>query len=100
MARAHCMLVNHGYRHTVRICNIYCLATETMVHERSPVLRYNQIVCLVKDASPFLQEEWNWEIFFYPSTYVSPVSIILPMFSPHLHRNSSLIRRTSGRANI
>jgi len=28
-AHAHCMLHNEGYRHTLRICNSYCLSTTT-----------------------------------------------------------------------
>jgi len=30
-AHAHCMLNNYGYRHTLRICNIYCLSMVTTV---------------------------------------------------------------------
>ena len=33
-ARAHCMLDTEGYRHTLRICNIYCFTTATMVKRR------------------------------------------------------------------
>jgi hypothetical protein len=29
-AHVHCMLRNQGYRHTLRICNTYCLSTATM----------------------------------------------------------------------
>jgi hypothetical protein len=28
---AHCMLENQGYRHILRICNIYCFSTATVV---------------------------------------------------------------------
>jgi len=31
MAHAHCMLDTKGYRHTLRICNNYCLSTTRMV---------------------------------------------------------------------
>jgi hypothetical protein len=31
MAHAYCMLTNYGYKHTIRICNIYCFSTATMV---------------------------------------------------------------------
>jgi hypothetical protein len=30
-AHAHCMLCDYSYRHTLRICNIYCFSTATMV---------------------------------------------------------------------
>jgi hypothetical protein len=30
-AHARCMLRNQGYRHTLRICNTYCLSTVTVV---------------------------------------------------------------------
>jgi len=31
MAHAHCMLDTSGYKHTLRICNIYCFSTVTVV---------------------------------------------------------------------
>jgi len=31
MTHAYCMLDTYGYRHTPRICNIYCLHTATMI---------------------------------------------------------------------
>jgi hypothetical protein len=31
MAHAHCKLVNQDYKHTLRICNIYCISIATMV---------------------------------------------------------------------
>jgi hypothetical protein len=64
------------------------------------MLRYTQTSCLLRVyVNPIGQKEWNWESF-YPSTYVSPVSIILPMLLTLLHLNSLLIKRTSGRANF
>jgi hypothetical protein len=36
MAHAHCMLDTEGYKHTLRICNTYCLSTSTVV-ARTPV---------------------------------------------------------------
>jgi len=30
-AHAHCMLDTQGYKHTLRICNVYCYSTTTMV---------------------------------------------------------------------
>jgi len=37
MAHAHCMLYTGGYKHTLRICNINCFSTATMVTQT----RYN-----------------------------------------------------------
>jgi len=31
MAHAHCMLDTQGYKHAIRICNIYWFSTATMV---------------------------------------------------------------------
>ena len=38
-AHAHCMLDNKGYRHTLRICNIYCFTTATVVTRTRLVIR-------------------------------------------------------------
>jgi hypothetical protein len=48
VAHAHCMLDNSGYKHTLKICNYYCLSTATMVARPSlSVTLYVQyIVCL------------------------------------------------------
>jgi len=31
MAHEHCMMVTQGYKYTLRLCNIYCPSTVTMV---------------------------------------------------------------------
>ena len=49
MARAHCMLYNWGYKHTLRICNAYpfFILRQQFLHERASVLRFPHIGCLV-----------------------------------------------------
>ena len=34
MAQVHCMLETLGYKHTLKICNIYCFSTAMMVAEK------------------------------------------------------------------
>jgi Pyruvate/2-oxoacid:ferredoxin oxidoreductase delta subunit len=34
MAQTHCKLDNLGYKHTLRICSIYCFSTAMMVAEK------------------------------------------------------------------
>ena len=48
MAHAHCMLDTQGYKHTLRICNIYWFfSTEKKwLLERYSVLRYKYTACL------------------------------------------------------
>jgi hypothetical protein len=36
IAQAHCMLDTHGYKHTLRFCNIHCFPTATMVARTRP----------------------------------------------------------------
>jgi hypothetical protein len=59
------------------------------LHIRTSMLRYTQIACLfIVYINPIRQKEWKRTSFFYSSTYVSPVSIILPILRNHLNRNS------------
>ena len=55
MAHAHCMLYNWGYKHTLKICNTYCLSTTTMVAwERLNVRLYvHCLSCLTSEGSGF-----------------------------------------------
>jgi hypothetical protein len=52
MAHTHCMLDNHDYRHTLRICNTYCFCTETVVTRtrRSVTLCLHCLSCAFHDA--------------------------------------------------
>jgi len=46
MAQAHCMLDTLGYKHTLRICNIYCFSTAVMVAEkRLNITLYEELHC-------------------------------------------------------
>jgi len=46
-AHAHCMLVTWGYRHTLGICNTYCVfPLQRWLHEHVSMLRYTHIACL------------------------------------------------------
>ena len=46
MAQAHCMVDTLGYKHTLRICNIYCLSTAMMVAgKRLSVTLYVGVHC-------------------------------------------------------
>ena len=45
MAHAQCMLDNHGYRQTLRICNTYCFCTVTVV-TRTPLIVTLCVHCL------------------------------------------------------
>jgi len=55
--------------------------------------RCTRIACfVVVYVNPIRQREWKWESFFYPSTFVSPVTIILPMLRTHLHGNLSEVQ--------
>ena len=38
MTHAHCILDTKGYKHTIRICNIYCLPTTTNVARTRPIV--------------------------------------------------------------
>ena len=37
----------NAYKHTLRICNTYCLSLQQWLHERASMLRYTYIGCLV-----------------------------------------------------
>ena len=56
MTHAHCMLDNWSFKHTLIICNIYCISTATVVsrthlnvalHVLWPVLSYVTLYCLL-----------------------------------------------------
>jgi len=40
MTHAHCMLDNQGYKHKLRICNMFCFSITTM---HAAMLRYKHI---------------------------------------------------------
>jgi len=44
---AHTMLDAYGYRHTLSICNTYCLPLQQWLHSRTLMLCYTPIACLV-----------------------------------------------------
>jgi hypothetical protein len=47
MTHARCMLDTQGYKHTLRICNIYCFSKAIMLNERASLLHYTCIACIV-----------------------------------------------------
>jgi len=52
VAHAQCMLDTKGYKHTLRICNIYCFWTATVVTRTSFYCVYTYITCLVNLTIP------------------------------------------------
>ena len=43
------MLDTQGYKHALRVCNIYCFTQQQWIHERASTVRYTtNIACLVK----------------------------------------------------
>ena len=75
MAHAHCVLDTKGYKHTLIICNIYCLsivAVErqkvlhiTWLHKHTSMLNYMYNACLVQgqfeDLNNMMKTQ-NWKI--------------------------------------
>jgi len=53
MAHAHCMLDTWGYKHTLRLCNTYCVSTATVV------ARTRLIVTFYVRKLPILLFFWN-----------------------------------------
>jgi len=54
MAQAHCILDTSGYKHTLRICNIYCFFTATIVERtRLDVNLYGHLLSCLKQSSYF-----------------------------------------------
>jgi len=47
MAHSHCMLDNSGYKPTLGMCNTYCFPLQQWLQERTSMLRYTYITCLV-----------------------------------------------------
>ena len=45
---AHFTVDTYGYKHTLRICHIYCFSIATMVARMLSILRYTYIACLDK----------------------------------------------------
>ena len=67
MAHALCMLDNYGYRHTLRICNIYCFSTTTMVtRTRLNVHVYTYIASLVITMAGFKTDYISSQRLFKP----------------------------------
>jgi len=46
MAHAQPMLDSYGYKHTLRICNIYCFSTVTMIAIKSLNVTLLYVCCL------------------------------------------------------
>jgi len=77
-SHAHCMLDNYGYKHTLRLCNIYCFSIAKMVtRTRHNVTLYVHFLsCYLflphKDCAPsllhvtsnhsqnYLHQKWQW----------------------------------------
>jgi hypothetical protein len=55
MAHAHSMLVILGYKYTLRLCNIGLLLQQWL-HERTSLLRYTYIACLVRFSPVYYVE--------------------------------------------
>jgi hypothetical protein len=49
-----CVLDNSGCRHTLRIYNIYCFATATMVTQKRLNINYTYVYCLIYQWLKFL----------------------------------------------
>ena len=80
MACAHCMLDTLGYRHTHRICNIYCFSTATLV-ARTWLIVLLSVHCL----SCCLYETSDHSLFLSSSWWSSSSSLSLSLsFSRHL----------------
>jgi len=43
-----CFLDNYGYRHTLRICSMYCFSTAAWLRERAQILHYTHAAGLVR----------------------------------------------------
>jgi len=48
MTHAHCMLDNEGYRHTLRIFNIYCFSTARLVARSRLHVAFMRILSVLK----------------------------------------------------
>jgi len=59
MAHVHCMLDNWGYKYTLRLCNIHCFSTATMIAGTRLKLRDINIVSLVAPVFEFLTSYFN-----------------------------------------
>ena len=85
-ARAHCILDNLGYKHTLRICNSYCFSTATMVARTR--LSVTLVFCSLS-ATPFCTitthvfcvssqiSLTSFHLPYKPKRLVSPIFIVL-----------------------
>jgi len=82
MVHASCMLDTWGYKHTLRICNTYCVSTATVVaRKRLNVTLYVHIACLVMFLNHASRKSRRNKLDYYRllsmATLVTPVTKVL-----------------------
>jgi hypothetical protein len=71
MAHAHCMQDTKVYKYTLRICNIYCFSTATMVARMHPniTLYVNCLYFLCFMGRSYRDAKGLFQVFIYKGTY-------------------------------